>query len=438
MNETAVIMIKPLHLLVTFLCLSTAYTQDCTNNDIASCKENTREASSSDACMNQSEFQKLVSSYSSGSNSLLSSSLRGTVDGIISQTDASSFIKSLPDFIEASGYEQNSNGRAYAAPLGYSALGLKELKSSPEAYNTLLRIRERVRSTTEKALNLCPGSLYIDFTTISQKVEGGAHTAHADNCIHYFREDGVAICDTTRVHPYPNRVAASILYLNDPISGDFQGGQFYFANSTNHGEVEDGGIVDVSAGKMMYFTSGVENLHGALPVLKRMQDEKKNVTPKRVVMALWYVFDKNLMESIEDIHAPTEIFAIRLPDTVDKDALLQSLGAYLVAQQNKPITGSWSVNKYGQSALHVLFKDHSAMFSIDFVLEDTSRIVVERHTDVNVRASLQYMLQESVMLHGVLDELLRLLSEGVADNQRLNNFDKDVSSAREKLPARQA
>lgn len=425
-------MINALHLLATFFCLSKASAQDCTNDDIASCKENIKGAN--DACMNQSQFQRLVSSYPSGDTSL--SSLRGTVDNIISQEDASSFVKSLPDFIEASGYDRDSNGRAYAAPQGYAALGPKELKSSPEAYSALMRIRERVRSTTEKSLNLCPGSLYIDFTTVSRKGEGGAHTAHADNCIHNYR-DGVAICDATRVHPYPKRAAASILYLNDPMSGDFLGGQFYFANNTNNGEIEEGGTVDVSVGKMMYFTSGVENLHGALPVLKTLKDGIEDVEPKRVVMALWYVFDENLMEPItEDLDAPTEIFAIRLPDTVDKNALLHSMGTYLITQQNKPITGSWKVNKFGHSALHVLFKDHSAMFSIDFVQEVASRIVVKRHTDINARASLQYMLQESIMLHGVLDELLRLLSKGI-DNDEWLNFDGDVTSVREKLPARQ-
>jgi hypothetical protein len=392
--------------------------QECVNDRASSCK------SIGDACMNPSELQNLVSA-SFHDESLLPL-LRGTVDNIISQDDATALINSLPDFIEASGYDEYSNGRAYTAPKGYAALGLKELQSTPVAYNKLIDIREKVRSSTEKSLGLCPGKLYIDFTTISQKVEGGAHKPHADNCIHYF-EDGVAICDTSKMHPYPKRVAASILYLNDHATGNFEGGQFYFANRTNDGEVEEGGTVDISAGKMIYFTSGVENLHGALPVSK---SKSKNGQPKRLALAMWYVFDESLMESLQDTdpNAPVEIFSLTLPPDVDMDGLLQSIGTYLVSRQNKPNVGAWTVSKYKDRILHVLFKDHSAMFSVEFV-KSSSRIVVQRHTDTTKRASLQYMLQESVMLHGVLDEVSSLVSDSTIDN---------FNEARDKLPARVA
>ena len=90
-----------------------------------------------------------------------------------------------------SAYDANNNrdGRAYNSPISYAGIGLQELKTSQEdRYNKLLEIREKVRLATEKALGICPGVLLIDFTTISQKTEGGAHRAHADNCLHYFDE----------------------------------------------------------------------------------------------------------------------------------------------------------------------------------------------------------------------------------------------------------
>lgn len=405
------------------LTVACAKAQECNNDGTNTCK-------TADDCMSPSEFQKLVSSYYQDESVL--PSLRGTIDNVISTEDTIELINSLPNFVEASGYDATTNGRAYSSPQGYAALGLKELQSYPQAYDKLMNIRELVRLATEKSLNLCPGSLHIDFTTISQKVEGGAHRAHADNCIHYF-EDGVAVCDTSRDHPYPKRVAASILYLNDPITGHFNNGQFYFANRTNHGKVEVGGVVDISAGKMVYFTSGVENLHGALPV-----QSSENFEPRRIALAMWYVFDKSLMESVEqteDADAPAGIFTLSLPSDLNRVNLLQSMGTFLVLKQNKPAVGSWKLSMYGDSTLHILFKDHTAMLSIRFAEKS---IVVGRHTDTNKRPSLQYMLQESVMLHSVLDEFTRLITEKQLNEHERTSFNREIDGARSKLPARQA
>ena len=428
MGSSALLNALLLLLLSAIFCITA---QECSSDKVDSCRTTSAHA----GCMNPSEFNELVASFYQDESVI--SLLRGTVDNVISEAEAKSFVHSLPDFRESFGYDENSNGRAYAAPEGYSALGLKELKSFPEVYNKLIEIREQVRSMTEKSLNICPGSLYIDFTTISRKVEGGAHRPHADNCIHSFH-DKVATCDTSQYHPYPKRVAASILYLNDPDTGNFEDGQFYFANRTNNGEVEEGGAVDISMGRLVYFTSGVENFHGALPVREKKGND--NDSASRLALAMWYVFDKNLKESlaISDPNDPAEIFTLQLPIDVDLDALLLSMGAHLVSRQDKPMTGAWKVSKYGHSALHVLFKDHSAMFSITF-MKSGSRIVVERHTDTNKRASLQYMLQESVILHSVLDEFSkRIISQGALDEIQRARFNKGVDDARSRLPTKQA
>ena len=154
---------------------------------------------------------------------------------------------------------------------------------------------------------------------------------------------------------------------------------------------------------------------------------------------MWYVFDKNLQESlaIADPNEPAEIFTLPYPSEINSDALLLSMGAHLVARQDKPMTGAWKVSKYGDAALHVLFKDHSAMFSISFI-KPRSRIVVERHTDTNKRASLQYMLQESVMLHSVLDEFSKLINQEALNDIQRASFEKGVGDARIRLPAKQA
>mmetsp|Transcript_33400 Transcript_33400/g.56583 ORF Transcript_33400/g.56583 Transcript_33400/m.56583 type:complete len:520 (-) Transcript_33400:264-1823(-) len=441
------------------------------------CPDSSSSTKKSKRCLHPSDFQHHVASLFDNESESVLTLLRGTVDKVISNEDANELVELLPlsDFVESSGYETDNKDRAqYTAPVAYAGLGLKELSTTnEERYTRLLQIREKIRSATESSLNLCPGSLKIDYTTIAQKTEGGAHRAHADNCVHYFDDrTKTAVCDPSRQHPYPKRVAASILYLNDPADGNFNGGEFYFANRTHFGEVEDSGRVAVETGKMIYFTSGVENLHGALKVERDSSSEQDGGTtiPRRLAIAMWYVFDESLEEFVptfqaseeeatsslgglkprkvydpNDPNAPKELFTLSIPDRIDISSLFQSAGAYLVSQQNKPLAGSWTISQYGEDTLHVLFKDHSAMFSLDFgvaLIEATSHakasVVVERYTDGSRAASLQYMLQESVLLHGLLDYLSNVIlneSSGGAEEEYVGH---EMEKARDTLPARRA
>jgi len=87
------------------------------------------------------------------------------------------------------------------------------------------------------------------------------------------------------------------------------------------------------------------------------------------------------------------------------------------------------------------------MFSVEFgvalhVESDytDSSIVVERHTDGRKPASLQYMLQESVMLHNVLDAILLITTTELSANEEKEQkyFNSQVEMARSTLVARQA
>mmetsp|Transcript_16284 Transcript_16284/g.34404 ORF Transcript_16284/g.34404 Transcript_16284/m.34404 type:complete len:477 (+) Transcript_16284:92-1522(+) len=466
-----------IQLLTTALVLPSANSSECTSGG-GEClnKEN--------KCLSASAFQSRVASFDDDESIL--QLLKGTVDSVVSQKEMNALLESLPmsEFVEAKGYdddEENKDGRAYNAPVAYAGLGLRELSTSQKSrYDNLLTIREKVRSATEEALGICPGTLLVDFTTISQKTEGGAHRAHADNCLHYFDpKTKMARCDSSRTHPYPKRVAASILYLNDPSSGNFMEGEFYFANRSNDGEVDE--TVPVESGKMIYFTSGVENLHGALPVQRRTtdstaDDDDDDAEPRRLALAMWYVTDPELEEyepifresdsnsktaqrkrskskreyDPNDPTAPKELFTIPIPNSIDVDAMYQSMGEYLVlktTQQQSP--PAWKVNKYTEDTLHVVFKDQSAMFSLEFgvALDDEGRwyaesgVVVERHTDGRKPASLQYMLQESVLLHGVLDALSNLiLKKSIDDNNEKERYylEGELEKARDTLPARGA
>lgn len=100
-----------------------------------------------------------------------------------------------------------------------------------------------------------------------------------------------------------------------------------------------------------------------------------------------------------------------------------------------------NANEEVEEYLEVYYSDGTGVISVQF--DGSYGIRIQRK---GKRPSLQYMLQESVLLHSVLDELEAIaFGEGdgdVKDDERLLQFadgDEDVlSRARAKLPARSA
>jgi len=393
--------------------------------------------------------------------------LRNTVNGVLSEEECLFLVEKLSPrvFVDAGGYESTSN--KYNAPRkGYSGIGLDELSRgenpilrSKGDYERFLEFRERIRSRTEQALNLYPGTLKIDYTHISQKTEGGTHRPHADNCFHYYRDINggssinaapslAATLDPTKDHPYSNRVAASILYLND---NGFEGGEFYWANrSSEEGKPET--IVPPKTGRMAVFTSGIENLHGALPVRESPETENNGYPSRRLVLAMWYVAapedneervpeyghitSGNTKGDSEEEADPNRTLRFEIPvDSIEIGGLRLALGMFLVKKQNTPNRNSWKVNQgSNEHTLLMIFGDQSAMISI--ILKPRS-IVVSRHTDAMRPPSLVYQLQESVLLHGILNELERLAFADDATGKRFVRLEKaSIDKARSTLPTR--
>jgi hypothetical protein len=117
-------------------------------------------------------------------------------------------------------------------------------------------------------------------------------------------------------------------------------------------------------------------------------------------------------------------------------ALRFFLQIYLVGECNTPEKASWLSRQNESGRIDMFYKDATGMCSIDFTEHS---IIVERHGS---SPSLRYQLQESVLLHGLLDEL-NTLAFGVDDideEKRLLRFmDKDaLNIARETLPAKKA
>ena len=126
---------------------------------------------------------------------------------------------------------------------------------------------------------------------------------------------------------------------------------------------------------------------------------------------------------------------IDLPaSTVKIGALRFFLQIYLVGEQNKPTQGSWVLSNNEPESLQMYYKDGTGMFSVD--LKEYG-IQIVRHGQ---RPSLEYALQESVMLHGVLDELnaIAFETDDIDVEKRLLQFPdtEAISKARESLPAR--
>ena len=125
-----------------------------------------------------------------------------------------------------------------------------------------------------------------------------------------------------------------------------------------------------------------------------------------------------------------------MPGTMKPGALKFFLQIYLVGQQNLSSQGSWALNNNDENeSIDMYYKDGTGMFSL--VIKDTG-LKVDRYGS---RPSLEYMLQESIMLHGLLDELTQVAeAEDIEPEKRLIKFQdaEAISKARETLPARKA
>mmetsp|Transcript_19732 Transcript_19732/g.23681 ORF Transcript_19732/g.23681 Transcript_19732/m.23681 type:complete len:189 (-) Transcript_19732:145-711(-) len=134
-----------------------------------------------------------------------------------------------------------------------------------------------------------------------------------------------------------------------------------------------------------------------------------------------------------DPDVPTRILEIPAK-SIKPGPLRFFLGVYLVGEQNKPEPGSWQANtNAGDDIIELYYKDASAKTTVGL---SEYGVTFDR-----VGApSLQYLLQESVLLHGLLDELNSLaFLEDVEEDKRLIRIADPgdaIEKAREKLPAR--
>lgn len=369
---------------------------------------------------------------------------------VASQEETSAILQALTPTPFAQGHD-GYDSQIAAPSRGFTGLTLDDIhrllsnddEASPSIttiQTLILDLRERIRNITETQLGLCPGSLIIEYTHVSQKTMGGQHGPHADNSVVIFDETtGVGYIDdnSSTPNPYPHRVAASIFFLNSRNNNShWEGGDFYWANMTGDPAM----LVAPTAGTMTYFTSGIENLHGALPVVdvssSSCSGDDDCPVPRRVAIAMWYTLDHMYQEVL-----PTDPeIVVKLPLAHVKTSSLKILLTLsLMERQNLPTPSTWKLitPKDETTTLGMLYKDQSTMLIVSI---QPHEIRFERQATVST-PSLVYQLQESVLCHAILD-ILEEFALGVPESGNLADRivqladPQAVEGARESLPVR--
>jgi hypothetical protein len=114
-------------------------------------------------------------------------------------------------------------------------------------------------------------------------------------------------------------------------------------------------------------------------------------------------------------------------------ALRFLLNIYLVGEQNKPEPKSWLTRQQDDGTLQIYYLDGTGMLALDLQEYGIKAI---RYGEA---PSLQYVLQESILLQGILDELSGLAFDVEAEPEKrlLQLADEEaIVKARETLPAR--
>lgn len=146
-------------------------------------------------------------------------------------------------------------------------------------------------------------------------------------------------------------------------------------------------------------------------------------------------FLSNLFGGNQNANKSTVVFDIPMSN-VKAGPIRFILNIHLVGLLNQPEKGTWFSKQDDEGGLDLYFCDGSAMVSLSF---SEYTIKAERFGD---KPSLRYLLQESIILHEVLDELNALAFDvGDIDEEKRLLQPKEldgIEKARSKLPAKAA
>eukprot|EP01102_Stenamoeba_stenopodia_P019119 TRINITY_DN7122_c0_g1_i1.p1 TRINITY_DN7122_c0_g1~~TRINITY_DN7122_c0_g1_i1.p1 ORF type:complete len:319 (-),score=54.71 TRINITY_DN7122_c0_g1_i1:270-1205(-) len=212
-------------------------------------------------------------------------SRRVAVDNFLTQSECQEIMKFAAKYLKKAEVGDELSGTDIHTIIGDYAV-------NETAMNLFLNIRERMldfivghfsQPHPEDGGEVLAGfkdkkPLCFDFTHITSRQAGldsYSHGIHADNCV---LSGNRKECSTMESFCCEWRDVSALLYLNDQ-GEEFTGGDLIFAPSSGCNEEEI--TIPPMCGRMVAFTSGMENPHGVGQVL----------TGTRWAIASWYTFD---------------------------------------------------------------------------------------------------------------------------------------------------
>ncbi len=138
--------------------------------------------------------------------------------------------------------------------------------------------------------------------------------------------------------------------------------------------------------------------------------------------------ENNAVEDDEDYPGCTSIFKIHVKSLKVGGCRLY-LSLFFMGESNNPTKGSWKMNQNGDGGIDMYYKDTTGALIIEF-REDA--IVVKR---LGSKPSMEYLMQESNMLTGMLDQLDEIaMDTSIEESDRLICIDNDaINVVRESL-----
>lgn len=143
------------------------------------------------------------------------------------------------------------------------------------------------------------------------------------------------------------------------------------------------------------------------------------------------MFAKTDKKNSEEFPGSTVIFRVEA-ESMKVGGLRLWIFLHMMGQLNTPIKNTWKANQKDGNVLEMYYRDTTGAIVITFV-EDVG-VVVYRF---GASPSMEYMMRESFVLLGVLDELEKIVSDGeIPEDDRLLVLKEPyaIQNARESLP----
>lgn len=308
-----------------------------------------------------------------------------------------------------------------------------------------------------------PGTLYIDYTTISRRTEGGTHRPHADNCVIIIMMRRITMWSPVTLLP-------PLLHWNIHIRIGWLRLRAYCTwmmilmavNSTLP-------IIDIMIVSEMELPDGWYILRAVWTIcmvhcryyVRREGRKGSRMMANHLIVWRWPCCGMLLIQNLKSLCRLFEIWHTRsnLCSTMKRRRDQNSNSIQQLIELCVFISRRFGyVSHFWTKCTSRFIGKLIDMEKMATPYTCCSKIIVPcspwasdwrvkcrwkytrccSHTDGRKRQSLQYVLQESVILHGVLDALFTLVSDVKIHKNEMRKFTEDVEMARKTLPARLA